>query len=195
MKKKLIIIASLCAFLFCGYFVYNRMNTHYVQLDGDRDYCDTFNKLEEVSELIVEVKATDKIETHYDIMDENFPAYGWTTKEVIVNKAYKAPEGFSENTLIIREPYWEYTSPTGQRFVMYLDDYRPMKLNKTYILFLHKNADGTYWPTFTDQGKYLKSDKLDKADLLDSYRPDDFEIGGEVPNYRDFYKEIIKKYK
>lgn len=197
MKKKSIIIASLFMLLICGYLTYNQLNPNCVSLDADRDYFQTVDELERTSDLIVEVQATNKVKTHYEIIQDSIPDYGWTNRDVIVNKVYKAPEGFSEQSLTIREAYWDYTNLIGQRIVMYVGDYRPMKPNKTYILFLVKNDDATYQPNYTDQGKYLINSKLQKTELFDEYIPDDFEIGAEVPNYsyKGFYKEVIKKYK
>lgn len=197
MRKKTIIITSIFLFLISGYLLYNQLNPTCIALHVDRDYHQSINELENTSDLIVEIQATSVTKTHYEIFNNNLPEYGWTNRNVNIISVYKSPEGFSEKTLIIREAYWQYTNPIGKKIEMFVGDYRPMKPNKTYILFLVKNDDGTYQPNYTEQGKYLIDNTLMTSESLNQYNSEDFEIGAETPNYsyKNFYKEVIKKYK
>lgn len=196
MKKKLIISVSLCLLLCCGYIIYNHLNTKYVSVAADRNYCKTFDELENTSELIVKVKVTDKSQTFIERFDENMPVYGWTTTEVKVEKIYKAPSNFFDNTIKVREAYWDQSSPIDGKTIMCVDEYRPMKVNNLYILFLEKNDDGTYQPNYIEQGKYLINKEICEGQSLSSFKSNDLEIGSkEAPNYREFYSKVIKKYK
>jgi hypothetical protein len=195
MKRKIIIIISLCVVLALSYISYNLLNPGDVIISTSRDYFKSLDELEKNSDLIVKIKASNKIDTFVEKNVDNVPGIGYTITGVFVEKVYKAPADFTETTLKVREPYFAYIYPWGEKDIFYIGNYVPMKKNSTYILFLGKNDDDTYWVNYTEQGKYLINSKLEKAEAINSLTLSDLEIGYEIPNYRDFYKDVAKKYK
>lgn len=193
MYKK-IYLYILIAILSITCLVYYGTNSKNISVGSQDDFYQTLGDLENTSDLIVRVKPTFLTKVHIEIYSNGTPTYGWTNKVVLIDELYKAPETFSKKSIKVREPYWKHFSFIEGRVLTSLGGYIPMKLGKTYILFLRKNEDGTYWINYTDQGKYLINDRLVNSENLDKLKPADFELGYEVPKYREFYKDIIKKY-
>jgi hypothetical protein len=195
MKKIITIFISACLILVLGYLTYNQLNPKYVEASASIDYLQNFSELEKTSELIAEVTATGYTNTFLEIDQYNMPSYGYNLTTVKVNKIYKAPEGFSDKILRIVEPCFEYTSVIGEKIVICFGDYRPLKDNKTYLLFLNKYHDKGYQINNSAQGKYLLSEKLSRLESIDEFTSDDFEMGRIIENYTDFYREAKTKYK
>lgn len=204
MKKKImIILAVLCIVLVLGcIFVNVRKKVTYKTYFADRTIlAENFDKLEEVSELIVRARVlSGKENILVDVpKDQGDILYGYTVTKIEILQSFKGE--VAGTPVSITEEYYTTQNMAGTT-IWTQGNYLPAKEGGEYIFFLKayepgSKYEGMYFPVDLERGKYV-------VGIPDTFVPEKrgnvsaeiLELKGDkdIMEYWKWYEQVAGKY-
>lgn len=192
--------------MFAGYSGYNQFNPTIVpSRESDGIFFNSLSELENQADLIVEAKVLKDSNQYISKDSDGTPVYGYTITPVEINRIIKPFSGKNDQKSIdIIEPYYTFTIFTGKKYLQTLEKYSPLNNGNKYILFLRKEkssdftiytGDNLFSCIGAHQGKYVISPKVINLNNDEELTSDNLQILKVDKKYKEFYKEVISKYK
>lgn len=192
-NKFIVIIGCICVII-VGYGVFSKKNPVIMSIASDLNIPNNINELEKDSELIVKIKVTDNAEKY---TEGGAPLNEHTLTdvkilEVISGGTSSIGDSSIGDVISIYEPYYYYTVFGLQKYLMTVEDYKPLTVNNEYVLFLRNASnvgDNVYYMVGNQYGKYIAKD-VSLVDItakdIDVYQIDE--------QYIALYIEVMGKY-
>jgi hypothetical protein len=178
MSKKIIYGSIVTALLLFGIFlIVDNSVINTIETDGDMKIYKNVDELEQDSDLIVRVQATDQRTNVMKLDEQGIPLWYYTETHVLINKVYYTKDNNlkEHEEIVIYEPYGIFKDNIGKTEIKNRD-YNKMNSNNNYVLFLQKHQKGGYMPIGVQQGQI----DLDNSEVI----------------VKDSLKEnVLKKYK
>lgn len=176
-----------------GYGIYREFNPIVMSSEGDLYVAKDLTELEENSELIVKVKATDKANEYVETDPaDGTPIYGHTLTELEILDVISGDSAALSDVLTVYEPYYHYKVFGVQNYLMTTENYKPLTPGNEYVLFLKKApsvGENVYYIVSSQYGKFLYTETnvtSKSAKNLDIYETDE--------HYLELYGEVSSKY-
>lgn len=185
-----VIIGCLCLIL-VGYRVFNKSNPIIISTTSEIIIPDNINELENDSEFIVVIKVTDDAEEITEFDEDGIPLHGYTLTGVKILEVISGESSSIGDVITIYEPYY-YKFLGVQKYLMTIEDYKPMTINNKYILFL-RNAtnlgDNVYYLVGNQYGKYIANNVI-----LSEITTKNIDVYETDEHYIDLYIDVMELY-
>ena len=199
MKKRVFVIGIAITVFLAGLFVFDQVYMRTISIMGDRVVlASNFDELEQQSDLIIFAEVLPDKENKLDKDQDGFTIFGYTITQLKVVEVL-AGNAQPGDVIQITEEYYIKDDGLGKTLTTQ-ENYQPAKENHTYIFYLKKYGDttwyaGMFFPIDLAYGKYLINHDTVNTENLDNLTNKQLEM--EQRNgtrYKEWMKETLKKY-
>lgn len=190
-NKLIVIIGCICVII-VGYEVFRQKNPIILSITSDINIPSNMNELENDSELIVKIQVTNNAEENKEINEGKTPLKEHTLTEIKVLEVISGDKSSIGDVITVYEPYYYYSAFGLQKYLMTVEDYKPLTINNEYVLFLRSasnEGDNVYYLVGNQYGKYIAKDVN-----LSEITTNDIDIYQMDEHYIALYIEVMGKY-
>jgi hypothetical protein len=190
-NKFIVIIGCICLII-VGYGVFTERNPIVKNMATDLNIPANMNELENDSELIVKIKVSNNAEEFTEFDEDGTPLQGYTLTGVKVIEVIFGCSSSVGDVITIYEPCYYYKVLGVQKYLITMEDYKPMTMNNEYVLFLRNASnvgDNVYYMVGNQYGKYIAK-VLNNSDITAK----DIDVYHINEHYIELYTEVMGKY-